>query len=100
MVLFDLPTTTKEDRKNYTHFRKALLEDGYIMIQFSVYARACISHARTETHSRRIKEIMPPSGAIRVMFITNIQWEKTYLFYGRDYVPQDLEKLPEQLLLW
>ena len=43
VVFFDLPTTTPEDKKNYQYFRKALLEDGYTMIQYSVYARACVT---------------------------------------------------------
>lgn len=100
MVLFDLPTKTKTDRKNYKHFRKDLLEDGYIMIQFSVYARSCVSQARTETHARRLREILPPNGSIRLMFITNTQWENTYVFHGQNYAPEELETMPEQLLLW
>lgn len=101
VVYFDLPTTTKEERKNYTDFRKALLEDGYTMIQFSVYARACVTYDRVQTHARRLKTFLPPSGSVRCMFVTNIQWENTFVFYGpddkRDPTP---EALPEQMLLW
>ena len=101
VVYFDLPTTTKEERKNYTDFRKALLEDGYTMIQFSVYARACVTYDRVQTHARRLKAFLPPSGLVRCMFVTNIQWENTFVFYGpddkRDPTP---EALPEQMLLW
>ena len=37
--MFDLPTNTSEDRKNYTRFRKSLIKLGFDMLQYSVYAR-------------------------------------------------------------
>lgn len=36
MVLFDLPTETKKDRKIYSDFRKKMLKDGFVMFQFIV----------------------------------------------------------------
>ncbi len=101
VVFFDLPTTTDEDKKNYVNFRKKLLNDGYLMIQYSVYARACVSHDRILTHMRRVKSFLPPKGAVRCLFVTNIQWNKTFIFYGPDAIPAEPpEKMPEQLLLW
>ena len=35
LVLFDLPTETKKDKKAYTDFRKNLQKDGFTMFQFS-----------------------------------------------------------------
>lgn len=101
ICFFDLPTTSDEDKKNYTHFRKHLLEDGYLMIQYSVYARACVSHDRILTHTRRVKSFLPPKGAVRCLFVTNIQWDKTFVFYGPDNMGNSPpESMPEQLLLW
>ena len=39
--MFDMPTITNEDKKNYTKFRDNLIDDGFIMIQYSVYVRIC-----------------------------------------------------------
>ena len=39
IVLFDLPTVTKAERRAYTLFRRFLINDGYDMIQFSIYGR-------------------------------------------------------------
>ena len=39
LVFFDLPVVTKTHRRAYTVFRRFLLNDGYDMIQFSVYGR-------------------------------------------------------------
>ncbi len=100
VVFFDLPVGTAEERRRYADFRKALLQDGYIMIQFSVYARACVTYDRVLTHSRRVKTFLPPEGNVRCLYVTNIQWEKTFIYYGRSAPLIEPEKLPEQLLLW
>src|SRR5437867_1602199 len=56
VVAFDLPVMTREQRKGATDFRMFLLDDGYQMIQYSVYARACVSFARQQTHLSRVKQ--------------------------------------------
>ena len=39
ILFFDLPMTTKEEVKIYTRFRKYLIKNGYMMMQFSVYCK-------------------------------------------------------------
>jgi len=41
IVFFDLPVKKPAQRRAATQFRKFLLKDGYIMLQYSVYARVC-----------------------------------------------------------
>ncbi len=100
LVTFDLPVTTKEERKSASDFRKFLLEDGFQMIQYSVYLRSLVSHARMETHIRRLREHTPPDGAIRAIFITESQWQHSYVVYGKNQEQKKPEDLPEQLQLW
>ena len=50
LVFFDLPTDTKKERKAAAKFRKNLLEDGFIMFQFSIYTRNCPSAENAQTH--------------------------------------------------
>ena len=38
-VMFDLPVTTKKERKEAAVFRRNLEKDGFLMHQFSVYFR-------------------------------------------------------------
>ncbi|MCG8603223.1 MAG: CRISPR-associated endonuclease Cas2 [Verrucomicrobiales bacterium] len=100
MVAFDLPTKTAEQRKNANDFREWLKKDGYQMLQFSVYVRPCVSFARQTTHIKRLKQLTPPEGHIRALFITRSQWERSYVINGppgRDDIP---EGLPEQIMLW
>ena len=44
LVMFDLPTETKKDRKVADYFRRDMLRDGFVMFQFSMYLRHCQSH--------------------------------------------------------
>ena len=41
LVLFDLPSVLKSEKRSYVRFRKALLDDGFIMLQYSIYMRFC-----------------------------------------------------------
>jgi CRISPR-associated protein Cas2 len=100
VVCFDLPVGTKEQRKRATDFRKFLLDDGYQMIQWSVYARACVTFARQETHVARVKSNLPPEGSVRAIFVTRAQWERSFVIHGNPATETPPEDLPEQIQLW
>ena len=98
LVFFDLPTGTKKDRRAATRFRKSLLEDGFIMFQFSIYMRFCASRENAEVHIKRVKRSLPEFGKIGVLGITDRQFGMMELFYGKQLV--ELEKPPQQLELF
>ena len=100
MVCFDLPVVTKKQRKVASTFRKQLLDDGYQMIQWSVYARPCVTFSRQQTHLRRLELMVPEEGSVRAIFITRAQWERTYAIEGSPAKEASPQKIPEQLLLW
>ena len=75
LVLFDLPTGSKKERKSYANFRKFLVKDGYHMEQFSVYSRVLLSRDSAEAHLRRLKENLPKAGAVTVLTLTEKQYE-------------------------
>ena len=100
IVAFDLPVGTKTQRKRATGFREFLLDDGFQMMQFSVYIRPCVSFARQETHLDRIKKGIPPEGKVRAFFVTRAQWERAYVLYGSPAKEVPPEDLPEQIQLW
>jgi CRISPR-associated protein Cas2 len=100
MVAFDLPVVTPEERKRATQFRKFLLDDGYQMMQFSVYVRPCVSFARQETHIRRVRMAVPEEGSVRALFITKAQWERAFIIHGKPAKQVDPEEIPEQIQLW
>lgn len=81
-VFFDLPVQTKPERRTATRFRNFLLKDGYMMIQFSVYARICNGHDRVDKHLQRLNKIIPEKGSVRVMQITDKQYERMKILVG------------------
>lgn len=82
-VHFDLPTETKKDKKAYTVFRKFLIQDGFNMIQFSMYARHCSSSENAEVHKKRVKNMIPEHGKVIVFEITDVQFGRLEFFYGK-----------------
>lgn len=101
LVAFDLPVGTKSERKAAHDFREWLKGDGYMMLQWSVYVRACVTYARQETHLSRLKVHLPPEGSIRALFVTRAQWERSFVMHGKPKPEgEEPESLPEQTLLW
>ncbi|OGQ96789.1 MAG: CRISPR-associated endonuclease Cas2 [Deltaproteobacteria bacterium RIFOXYA12_FULL_61_11] len=93
VVMFDLPVGTKEERRIATRFRKDLERDGFNRIQYSVYARACPSLAKVETHLRRLRP--PQEGEVRALVLTDLQWSAMRVFFGGR--AKEPERRPEQL---
>ena len=82
LVLFDLPTETKKDKKAYALFRKNLIKDGFTMFQFSIYIRHCASMENAEVHKKRVKSFLPEFGKVGIICITDKQFGNIELFYG------------------
>jgi CRISPR-associated endoribonuclease Cas2 len=82
IVFFDLPTVTKKDKKIAAEFRKFLLQDGYYMLQWSVYSRVCKGMAEVETHSNRLRAVLPDTGSIRLLTVTEKQYASMEILVG------------------
>lgn len=83
LLMFDMPTITIEDKKNYTKFRDNLIDDGFIMIQYSVYVRICKNQDDIIKHTNRVKLFAPPKGNIRLLQITEKQYEQMLMLRGK-----------------
>ena len=93
VVLFDLPTDTPKARKQYQVFRSSLLEDGFSMMQYSVYVRHCASRENAEVHADRIKVSVPPDGEVRVVQFTDQQFARMEVYRGKRRVATEQEPL-------
>ncbi len=80
LVLFDLPTETKKERKAAARFRKQLIEDGFSMFQFSIYLRHCPSSENADVHIKRVRRFLPEYGKVGIMRITDKQFGDMILF--------------------
>jgi len=83
LVLFDLPTETKAERKLYSNFRKDLLKDGFTMFQFSIYLRHCPSKENADVHIARVKRLLPKYGHVGILCITDKQFGSMEIFFGK-----------------
>lgn len=89
LVLFDLPTETKKDKKAYALFRKNLQRDGFTMFQFSIYVRHCASQENAAVHIKRVKSFLPEYGNVGIICITDKQFANIELFYGKKPLPTE-----------
>ena len=86
IVFFDLPVVRKRDRKIYAKFRRFLLNDGYDMVQYSVYSRLCNGTDMTNKHLKRLNSILPEKGSVRCLTITEKQYENMEFLVGKPTV--------------
>lgn len=98
IALFDLPVDSKEGRRRYARFRKALIQDGFLQMQYSVYLRHASSRENAEVHMRRVEQAVPPEGEVRVLAITDKQYSRMRVFWGRNRAKP--ESPPGQLELF
>ena len=89
LVLFDLPTETKAERRIAGKFRKDLLKDGFNMFQFSIYFRFCPSKENADVHIKRAKLALPKKGKVGILAITDRQFGLMEIFHGRKEIPVD-----------
>lgn len=99
LVFFDLPTITRANKRAYVLFRRFLLNNGFDMIQWSVYGRILSGREAEQMHYQRIRENLPPEGSVRCMTVTEKQYAGIRLLVGK---PKKQEKKvnADQLLLF
>jgi CRISPR-associated protein Cas2 len=82
ILFFDLPVITAKDRRIYSKFRKYLIANGYMMLQFSVYSKIFNNRDAAVKHITTIKKHVPEKGSIRLMLVTEKQYAKMEILVG------------------
>lgn len=75
LVMFDLPVTTRDERKEATDFRLDLLDLGFERCQFSVYLKFVEGYAQFRTVSRQVEKKIPEGGKVYLLNFTDKQYE-------------------------
>ena len=99
MVFFDLLTKTKAQQKIAVKFRNFLLRDGYYMVQFSVYVRVCNGADAVDKHRKRLRLAAPENGSIRVLVVTEKQYQAMDVILGK-FAAEEEEMKYEQLTIF
>ncbi len=97
-VFFDLPTTTKKERKEHARFRKNLQKDGFAMLQYSIYIRHTNSRENANVHIKRVKSFLPEKGEVILFTLTDKQFGMMEFFKGSNET--DKPPTPQQLELF
>src|SRR5690625_830940 len=82
IVMFDLPTETSADRRNYRKFRKFLIQNGYSMMQYSVYSKIILNRSVLDFQRRKLKQNAPNKGYIETLLVTENQYVNIEIVTG------------------
>ena len=82
LCMFDLPVETEEQRRAYRIFRKNLIQEGFMISQYSIYVRICPSREYANRLENRIKKGIPQEGNVRLLCVTEKQYADMKLLVG------------------
>ncbi len=82
-IFYDLPTETKEQRKEFALFRKKILGYGFYYLQNSIYIKQGLEFSDLNKFNHRIKKIIPPNGHVVVFHLTDSQYNNIEIFEER-----------------
>ncbi|RMC51630.1 CRISPR-associated endonuclease Cas2 [Lactobacillus sp. ESL0228] len=83
MIMFDLPTETAQQRKEYRQFRKKLINEGFLMMQYSVYVRVCVTRQTAQFLEKRVKKLLPKGGIVQSLMVTEKQYNDMHFLVGK-----------------
>lgn len=86
LIVILSPTDKWGTKTEYTKLRKFLQKDGYLRIAPEVYMRIVPNRKSAEKHYRRIDEVAPNTGVVRLLRLTEKQYSNIYMVTGEvDY---------------
>lgn len=92
IVMFDLPTDTSMARRHYRWFRKFLIDEGFVMMQESIYTKICINAHAVEKVELNVRKHCPSKGIVQMMIVTERQFASMRLVAGdisNNYIQTD-----------
>lgn len=97
ITMFDLPSVTSQELRIYRKFRQFLIEDGFAMLQESIYTKLVLNNTQVETVRRRIESNAPVRGAVFVMVVTEKQFGNMWIVSGE--VPNKQLQTDQRLVI-
>lgn len=82
LCMFDLPTETKQERKEYRTFRKHLLENGFVMLQYSIYYRSLPNRSALQKYESILKLHVPLNGNVSLLYVSEKQFQDMKFLVG------------------
>lgn len=82
LLFFDLPMNDNKEKRIYRAFRKYLIQNGYMMMQYSVYCKIFANREAAVNHSKLLQNQVPKEGQIRIMIVTEKQYSQIRIIVG------------------
>lgn len=99
LCMFDLPMDTSEQQRIYRKFRKDIISEGFSMIQYSVYVRTCPNRQYAMQLEKRLQKIMPKEGNVRLLTVTEKQYEEMKILVGSKKVTEEALGLERMIII-
>ena len=80
--MFDLPMVTAENHREYTRFRKFLLQSGFLMLQESVYCKLALNSTAVNAIIENVRKNKPAGGLVQLLTVTEKQYAKMDIIIG------------------
>ena len=77
--MFDLPVETSQQRRAYRVF-----QEGFLMIQYSVYVRVCVNRKAAQFMEKRISNFLPENGLVQTLMLTEKQYNDMHFLLGEE----------------
>ena len=88
ILMFDLPSVEDYEKKEYSQFRKALLRNGYSMMQYSIYIKVSNLQVDLKKEIAKFKDKIPRDGNIRMIAITEKQYQAMEIVLGNKKIDE------------
>jgi CRISPR-associated protein Cas2 len=102
IVFFDIPVTSPKERRIANQFRAFLKNNGYEMLQYSVYTRVVGTVSARDTQLRRLSKASPAIGSVECIELTAAQYEARHRYGGsakKQNETQQLVSSSERILM-
>ncbi|WP_124975589.1 CRISPR-associated endonuclease Cas2 [Ligilactobacillus salitolerans] len=83
LCMFDLPMETTVDKRQYRIFRKELIRNGFVMLQYSVYYRTIPNRSAGKKYKNALQKFLPNNGEIRLLAVSEKQFDDMQILVGQ-----------------
>lgn len=98
IIFFDLPVETALERKAYRKFRKNLIDEGFLMLQQSVYSKLLLNSTGVNLLCAKINKFKPEKGIVQMLVITEKQFAGMETLVG-DFSSNTLDTTERLIIL-
>ncbi len=102
ICMFDIPVRTRTEMRKATRFRNLLIDEGFMMKQFSVYIKPVKSLSVGQTLTKKLSKFIPDNSSVSFIYITDKQYLMTENYLGKNFEDneEEIREKNGQLLLF